>query len=81
MYLTADKWQNQLEKRKQLIETNEKEKGLYFQSGFDSAEIRSSLQVFLSMLNEKTGRQIIADIRIRYCKLPALQDEMNKAEL
>ncbi|MBW8003655.1 MAG: hypothetical protein FVQ80_16865 [Planctomycetes bacterium] len=56
LYLSADKWQDQLERRKHLIEANEKEKGLYFHSGFDSPEIRSSLQLFLSMLNEKQRR-------------------------
>lgn len=56
LYLSADKWQDQLERRKRLIEANEKEKGLYFQSGFDSPEVRSCLQLFLSTLNEKQCR-------------------------
>lgn len=56
LYLSADKWQDQLERRKRLIEANEKEKGLYFQSGFDSPEVRSSLELFLSTLNEKQRR-------------------------
>ncbi|MBA7534822.1 hypothetical protein ES705_27072 [subsurface metagenome] len=56
LYLSADKWQDQLERRKRLIEANEKEKGLYFQSGFDSSEVRSCLQLFLSTLNEKQRR-------------------------
>lgn len=56
LYLSAEKWQDQLERRKQLIEASEKEKGLYFQTGFDSAEVRNSLQLFLSMLNEKQRR-------------------------
>ena len=56
LYLSADKWQDQLERRKQLIEANEKEKGLYFQSGFDSPEVRGCLQLFLSVLNEKQRR-------------------------
>ncbi|MBW8003944.1 MAG: hypothetical protein FVQ80_18435, partial [Planctomycetes bacterium] len=56
LYLSADKWQDQLERRKQLIEAKEKEKGLYFQSGFDSPEVRGCLQLFLSMLNEKQRR-------------------------
>ena len=56
LYLSADKWQDQLERRKRLIEANEKEKGLYFQSGFDSPEVRSCLQLFLSTLNEKQRR-------------------------
>ncbi len=56
LYLSADEWQDQLERRKRLIEANEKEKGLYFQSGFDSPEVRSCLQLFLSTLNEKQRR-------------------------
>ena len=56
LYLPADKWQDQLQRRKQLIEANEKEKGLYFQTGFDSPEVRNSLQLFLSILDEKQRR-------------------------
>ncbi len=56
LYLSPDKWQDQLDKRKQLIEANEREKGLYFESGFDLPEVRSCLQIFLSTLNEKQRR-------------------------
>jgi len=56
LYLSVNKWQDQLEKRKQLIEMNEREKGLYFESGFDFPEVRSCLQLFLSSLNEKQRR-------------------------
>lgn len=56
LYLSLDKWQGQLERRKQLIEANERKKGLYFESGFDLPEVRSCLQIFLSTLNEKQRR-------------------------
>lgn len=56
LYLSVNKWQMQFEKRKQLIEASEAEKNLYFISGFDSTEVRSCLQLFLSTLNEKQRR-------------------------
>lgn len=56
LYLSANKWQVQFEKRKQLIEATESEKNLYFIWGFDSIEVRSCLHLFLSTLNEKQRR-------------------------
>lgn len=55
LYLSLEKQQSQLERRKQLIEADER-KGLYFESGFDLPEVRSCLQIFLSTLNEKQRR-------------------------
>jgi uncharacterized Zn finger protein len=43
--------------------------------------LKKILNVYSRIGDRKTGRKIIADIRIKYCKLPALRDEMNKAEL
>lgn len=56
LYLSTERWEDQLERRKRLIEASEKEKGLYFHSGFDSPEVRSCLQLFLATLNEKQRR-------------------------
>jgi hypothetical protein len=54
--LSAAKWQKQFENRKQLIEASEEKKNLYFVSGFDSAEARHCMKLFLSTLNEKQRR-------------------------
>ena len=56
LYLSAPKWQKQFENRKQLIEASEEKKNLYFVSGFDSAEARHCMKLFLSTLNEKQRR-------------------------
>ena len=56
LYLSIDRCEQQLEKRKHLIEAEVEDKELYFVSGYDSAEVRSVLQLFLSTLNEKQRR-------------------------
>lgn len=56
LYLSVDRWEQQLESRKHLIEAEVEDKELYFVSGYDSAEVRSVLQLFLSTLNEKQRR-------------------------
>jgi hypothetical protein len=56
LYLSINKWQQQLENRRELIEASAEEKGLYFVSVFDSSDVRHCLPIFLSMLNEKQRR-------------------------
>lgn len=56
LYLSLDNWQIQLKKRKELIQASEQRKELCFISGFDSPDVRRSLQCFMSMLNEKQRR-------------------------
>jgi hypothetical protein len=56
LYLSIGRWEQQFEKRKHLIEAEAGEKELYLVSGYDAAEVRSVLQLFLSTLNEKQRR-------------------------
>lgn len=56
LYFSANKWQTQFEKRQELIEASQEENNLYFVQGFDSPEVRSCLNLFLSTLNEKQRR-------------------------
>lgn len=56
LYLSVDRWEEQLESCKHLIEAEVEDKELYFVSGYDSAEVRSVLQLFLLTLNEKQRR-------------------------
>ena len=56
LYLSIAKWQQQFAKRKKIIEASVENENLYFVSGFDSAETRHCLKLFLSTLNEKQRR-------------------------
>ena len=56
LYLSIGKWEQQLSRRKHLIEAEVEDKELYFVSGYDAVEVRSVLQLFLSTLNEKQRR-------------------------
>ena len=56
LYLSIGRWEQQLSRRKHLIEAEVEDKELYFVSGYDAAEVRSVLQLFLSTLNEKQRR-------------------------
>jgi hypothetical protein len=56
LYLSIAKWQKQFGKRKKLIEASAENENLYFLSGFDSAETRHCLKLFLSTLDEKQRR-------------------------
>ncbi|MBI4650677.1 hypothetical protein HY745_05210 [Candidatus Desantisbacteria bacterium] len=56
LYLSVDRWEQQLESRKHLIEAEVENKELSFISGYDSAEVRKVLKLFLSTLNEKQRR-------------------------
>jgi hypothetical protein len=56
LYLSIGKWQKQFAKRKKTIEARVEYENLYLVSGFDSAETRHCLKLFLSTLNEKQRR-------------------------
>ncbi len=56
LYLSLERWEQQLENRKHFIETGVEDKELFFVTGYDSAEVRSVLRLFLSTLNEKQRR-------------------------
>jgi hypothetical protein len=56
LYLSLKEWEGQLRKRKELIEAKEGEKGLSLAPGFDTREVRMSMQVFMGTLNEKQRR-------------------------
>lgn len=56
IYLSIAKKSEQLKNRKQLITANAQGNDIYFASGFGSEEIRESLQLFLTILNEKQKR-------------------------
>jgi hypothetical protein len=59
LYLSTNRWSEQFEKRKRLIEMREVERGPYSVLGFESAEARSCLPFFLSTLNENQRRLYI----------------------
>lgn len=63
LYLSLREWEDQLLKRKKLIET--REAGRCLTPGFDAPEVRSSMQIFMATLNEKQRRL--------YCGFEALK--------
>lgn len=54
LYLSLREWEDQLRKRKDLLET--KEEGRCLVPGFDAPEVRNSMQIFMATLNEKQRR-------------------------
>ena len=46
-----------------------------------SSYLKKMLKIFSRIEEKKQGKEIISDIRIKYNKLPALQDEMNQVGL
>jgi hypothetical protein len=54
LYLSVREWEDQLRKRKDLLEAEEE--GRYLAPGFDAPEVRRSMQIFIATLNEKQRR-------------------------
>lgn len=54
LYLSLREWEDQLLKRKELLER--RESGRCLAPGFDAPEVRSSMQTFMATLNEKQRR-------------------------
>lgn len=56
LYLSLGECEDQLRKRKELLETKKGEEGRCLAPGFDAPEVRVSMQIFMATLNEKQRR-------------------------